>query len=182
MVAKWYVALTSKLVSFIVTGILLPVVRSAHHHTNMHFNQFSTSTAHSGCTSYSHQQRLLGSQRTHGTVSCWVALIETAYVLSQAKWVGRDEKEKNLTKHHIKVWQQKRFFHVAQSSAFPHMHALWTSYAWFTFFCTYCYEYSKVKSFLITVTENCFLCKWVTRRIVCCLYCFFGVVNDQCRK
>lgn len=110
MVAKWYVALTSKLVSFIVTDVLLPVVRSAHHHTDMHFNQFPTSNAHSGCTSYSRQQRLLGSQRTHGTVSCWVALIETAYVLSQAKWVGRDEKKKTWQNTTSKCGSRKDSF------------------------------------------------------------------------
>lgn len=47
--------------------------------------------------------------------------------------------------------------------------------------CTFCYEYSKVKWFLIAVTESCSFCNWVTREIVCCLCCFFGVVNDQCR-
>lgn len=34
--------------------------------------------------------RLSVSQRTHGTLSCCAALIETANSLSQAKWAGRN--------------------------------------------------------------------------------------------
>lgn len=74
---------------------------------------------------YSHQQRLFASRRTHRTVSHWAALIETAYVLSQAKWIGRDGREKKtqLTKHYIKVWQN-RLSHVTKLLAVSHIHAI----------------------------------------------------------
>lgn len=45
MVPMRYAALTSKLVQFIATVVQLPAVRSAHHHTDRHFNQHHNTPA-----------------------------------------------------------------------------------------------------------------------------------------
>lgn len=59
--------------------------------------------------------RLSESQRTHGTLSCCAALIETANGLLQAKWAGRNRGGgKKPDKCDIKVWLQKGFSHVIQ--------------------------------------------------------------------
>lgn len=60
------------------------------------------------------------------------------------------------------------------------LHFICITFLFFFFLNMLCYEYSKVKLFLITVTVVAF-CNWVTRHILCYLCCFFGVVNDQCR-
>lgn len=54
--------------------------------TNVHFKQPFSGTAHSVCAA----MRLSPSQRTHRTLSCCAALIETANSLSQAKWAGKN--------------------------------------------------------------------------------------------
>lgn len=60
--------------------------------------------------------RLSASQRTHGTLSCCAALIETANGLLQAKWAGRNREGGGggPDKCDIKVRLQKGFFHVIQ--------------------------------------------------------------------
>lgn len=87
------------------------------------------------------------------------------FITSKMGWEGWERKKKTLTKHYIKVWQQNRFSHVTHLLSHTcmqcalHMHG---SHTCFFCCCMFCYEYSKVKWFLITVTESCSFCNWVT--------------------
>lgn len=131
---------------------------------------------------YSHQLRLLGSQRTHRTVSCWAALIETAYVLSQAKWVeggGEMKKKTDKTLHQSVVAEQLLSCDQVVGS---HTHAYIVHFTCTVFYCAFCYEYSRVIRFLITVPKSRCFCNWVTRKTIWRFSCSFGVVNDQCGK
>lgn len=102
-----------------------PWCKAHSHHTDMHFNQ--RHNTHQHCPLWlhsSHQLKLLGSRRTHRTVSCWAALIEKAYVLSQARWVGRERKGKETDKTLHQSVVAEQISRVAESFTVSHMHVV----------------------------------------------------------
>lgn len=159
-------------------SILLPAVRSLHHHNDMHFNQFPTSmTTYQRCLFWLHELftpakafRVPMDTQNSVMLSCFDS-DSLCSITSKMGWEGWKENKNNKKKTDKTPQQSVSGEKTLSCGPERHTHAPSPP-----IFCTFCDEYSKVKWFLIT--ENCFLSNWVTSD----LYCFFGVLNDQCWK
>lgn len=125
--------------------------------------------------------RLSVSQRTHGTLSCCAALIETANSLSQAKWAGRNRGGgKNLTKHIIKGWKQRdsvmwfKVFSDSHKLCFSCEHL--TCFFFPSFVICFVQNVPRWTDSSLQSAESCFYlqlgqqenCMWLTLILWCC--------------
>lgn len=127
--------------------------------------------------------RLSASQRTHGTLSCCAALIETANGLSQAKWAGRNRGEPNKTRHQRVAAEEilsrdLRCLVTLTNCAF---HVKASHVCFFLFLSPVLLRMFQGEMTPHYRRRVAFICNWVSRKGVCGLCSVFGVANGQCR-
>lgn len=123
--------------------------------------------------------RLSASQRTHRTLSCCAALIETANSLSQAKWAGRKGRggEKNLTNATSKCGYRRDSLTWSRCLV-THTHSvlfMWMPHILLLlFFFVTCFVHNvpRWNDSSLQAWKVAFICNWVSGKIASA---FFGV-------